>query len=116
MQAVCLLTYLRSAQQPTVAAPPRSAAHPTTSLLEDYAYNGFLLEVGPEWSLATILHAIKKGPHSSTIYMESMAFCRGGILERNQQGFSIVLMEEDAIVLFGNAIYIPRLASVDQIN
>ena len=46
-QAVCLLTYLRSVQLPTVASPPWYAAHPEMSLLEDYAANGFPLEVGP---------------------------------------------------------------------
>ena len=74
---VFLLTYFRSAQQPTVAAPPWLAGHPSTALLKDYASNGSPVEVVPEWSLGTIRHAIKKGPHSSTLYPESTALCLG---------------------------------------
>ena len=68
-QAVNLLFYLRSSQQPTVAAPPQSAGHPETSLLEDYAANDFPVELGPEWSLATIRHVITNGPHYSTLLL-----------------------------------------------
>ena len=74
------------------------------------------MEVGTEWSLATIRHAIKKGPHSSTLYLESTSFCRGVILERTQRWFSIVLMEEYTIVIFGTTICISRITSVDHIN
>ena len=88
-QAVCLITYLRSAQQPTVAAPPQSAAHLSTVMLENYAANGFPLEVGLEWSLATTRHAIEKRPHSSTLSLESTTFYRGIILEQTQKGLSI---------------------------
>ena len=37
-------------------------------------------------------------------------------MDQTQRGFSIVLMEEYAIELFGTAIHISRLASVDQNN
>ena len=47
VQAVCLLAYLSSAQQPTIATPPRSVGHTDTALLEDYAADGFPVEVGP---------------------------------------------------------------------
>ena len=73
-QAVKLLSYLSAAQRPTVATPPRSSGHPTTSLLEEYADFVFLVEVGPEFSLDTIHHTIGKGPHSSTLSPEPTAF------------------------------------------
>ena len=37
-------------------------------------------------------------------------------MKRNQIGFSILLMEEDAIEIVGTSIRISRLASVKQIN
>ena len=46
-QAVCIITYLRSAQQPNVASPSQSAGHPATALIKDYTANGFLVEVSP---------------------------------------------------------------------
>ena len=99
-QAICLLTYRISVQQLTIPAPLRSAGHPATALLNNYASNGFPVEVVPEWSLTTIRNSIKKGTHSSTLSPESTASCRGGVLERTQRGFSIILTEEDAMVLF----------------
>ena len=58
-----------------------------TTLLEDYAANGFPVEVGPKWSLETTLHAIWKRTHSSTLILESIYFYRKVILECYQQGF-----------------------------
>ena len=74
------------------------------------------MEFVPEWSLVNIYHAIKKGLHSSTLSPESAAFFRGEIMERTQLEFSIVLMEEDDIELFGASIRIYYLSLVDQIN
>ena len=115
-QAFCLLTYLRFTQQSTVAAPPRSKGYPATALIEEYAANGFPVEVVPGFTLTTIRHAIKKWSHPSMLSLESTAFFQGEILERTHQMFSIVLTEEDATKLFVTAIRIHSLASVDQIN
>ena len=77
--------------------PTRSVGHLATPLVDDYSANGLLVEVGPEWSLNTILHTIGKGTHSSTLSPESTAFYRREIMEQTQWGFSIFLQEEDAI-------------------
>ena len=61
-QASDLLTYLRLAQQITVAALHQSTDHPAIALLEDYMAKGFTVEVCPEWSLKTIRNSIGKGP------------------------------------------------------
>ena len=115
-QAECLLTYLKSVQPLTVAAPPRAAGHPTTALLEDYAANVFPVEVGLKWSLEPIRHAIGKGPHSSTLSLDSTAFFRKEILERTQQVFSIVILVTKAISLLGTDLRISSPALVDQVN
>ena len=84
--------------------------------MEDYAASNFPVEVGPEWSLETIRNAIGKGTHSSTPPPESTAFCRKEILERTQQGFGIFLLVTNSITLFGTALRISHLASVDFVN
>ena len=86
------------------------------SLPKVYTSNGFPVEAGLEWSLETTCRAIKKGPNYSTLSPDSTALCQGGIMERTQWWFSIVLKEEYAIKLFGATIRISCLASVDQNN
>ena len=115
-QSADLLTYLRSAQQLTVTIPPRYVGHTATALLEDYTVNGFPAEFGLEWSLETIRHAIGKGPHYSTLSLDSTAFYRKDILEQNHQGFSIVLSVTNYITVFCKALCISLLALVDQVN
>ena len=85
-------------------------------LPEVYASNGFSVEAGLEWSLNTTYHAIEKGPNYSTLSPDSTALFQGGIMEQTQWWFSIVLKEQYAIKLFGDAIRISCLASVDQNN
>ena len=86
------------------------------SLLEEYVYNGLPVEVGPKWSINTIWNSIRKGPHSSTLSLESVAFCRREIMERTHWGFSIFFSMTDLITLFGTALHISRLALVDKAN
>ena len=45
-QTADLLTYIRSTQKLTVVAPLLALGHPVTAFLEDYAANGFQVEVG----------------------------------------------------------------------
>ena len=45
-----------------------------------------------------------------------MEFYRKNILERTQQGFSIILFVIEVIVLFEKALCISRLSLVDQVN
>ena len=45
-----------------------------------------------------------------------MAFCSKEVLNRTQQGFSIILLVTKAIKLFSTVIRISRLALVDQVN
>ena len=66
-QADDLITYLSLVQQINFSAPTQAAGYPATALLEHYATNGFLVEVGPEWSLNTTRNAIDKGTHYSTL-------------------------------------------------
>ena len=110
-QMADLLTYITSTQKLTVVAPLRALGHPATALLEEYAANGFQVEVGSEWSLKTIQHTTGNGPHSSTLSSDSTAFCGKKILEWNHQGFIIVLLVTESIALFGTTLRISCLAS-----
>ena len=85
-------------------------------LLEDYVDNSFPVEVGPEWPLKTTRHIIGKGTHPSTLSPESTALCKKEILDRTHWGFSIVFFVTKYITLFGMALRISRLASVDQVK
>ena len=90
--------------------------HLALPLLQYYAELGCPTDVGPAWTLNTILAAIATGPHASTLTPEATAFCRQELLERAQRGFSIILLVDVAMLVFGNRIRISRLASVDQAN
>ena len=109
------ITFIRSRQQPTLAMPPR-LSHPASNLLNSYVKNGFPAKVGPQWTLASIMADIEKGPHKSATSQQSTAFCRRELLERSQRGFSIILLVRDALHFFGQKIRISRLAYLDRQN
>ena len=115
-KAASLLSNVVAAQRPTVAPPPTSAGHLTTPILQEYAYNSFHVEVGPDWPLASIHKAITTAPHTSTLTPSAISFYRTDILDISLRGFSIILSEEDAICLFGTLLCISCLALVDQQN
>ena len=102
-------------QQPMVSAPT-STFHPAAELLASYSKDGFPALVGEKWPMASILSAIKTGPHTSTLTQESVHFVRGELFDRTKRGFSIILTKDDALKYFGNRLRISRLASVDQAN
>ena len=64
----------------------------------------------------TINAAIATVPHLSTLTLEATGFCRQELLERAQWGFSIILLVNVALLVFGDHICISCLASVDQAN
>ena len=110
-----LSVFIRSRQQPTLAAPPLMD-HPAAALLASYASGGLPANVGPRWTTASINAGIAKGPHTSTISSTSTPFCRQELLERSQRGFSIILSVHNALRFFGTQIRISRLACLDQAN
>ena len=64
--------------------------------------------------MATIREANTKDPHASTLKPTAISFCWEELLERDQQGFSIILPEDVALEVFGDRIRISCLTSVDQ--
>ena len=66
--------------------------------------------------MTTILAAIATGPHVSTLTQEATAFCQQELLERAQRGFSIILLVDVALLVFGDRIRVSCLVSVDQAN
>ena len=66
--------------------------------------------------MTTILSAISTGPHASTLKPEDAAFFQQELLEQAQRGFSVILPVDVALLVFGDRIWISRLASVDQAN
>ena len=110
-----LSAFIRSRQQPTLAAPPL-ADHPAAALLTSYAFDGLPANVGPSWTIASIDAGIAKGPHTSAVSPTSTLFCRQELLERSQRGFSIILSVPDALRFFGRKLRISRLACLDQKN
>ena len=64
----------------------------------------------------TINAAIATVPHLSTLTLEATGFCRQELLERAQWGFSIILLVNVALLVFGDHICISCLASVNQAN
>ena len=115
-RAASLLAYAASAHKSTVSPPPASAGHPLTPIFQEYASNGFPVEVGPEGYLTTIRKAIAKGLHTPTLTATATALCQTKILKRSLWGFSIILTVEDAIRLFITLLRISRLALVEQQN
>ena len=76
------IIFIQVRQQPTLAMPPQPS-HPAADLLKSYAKNRFLAKVGPQWTLASIMTGIEKGPHKSATSQQSTAFCRRELLERS---------------------------------
>ena len=85
-------------------------------LLKEFLELGCPTDVGPAWPLTTILAAIATGPHASTLTPEAVAFCQQELLERAQRGFSIILLVDVALLVFGDRIRVSCLVSVDQAN
>ena len=112
----CLTSFLAGNQHPTLYPLPATANHLASPLLKDYAELGFPTSVGSVWPLYTIKSDIATGPHVSTLTPEAIAFCRQELLERAQRGFSIFLLVDVALLVFGNRIRISLLVSVDLAN
>ena len=99
-------------QQPTISATPNQA-HPTAGLPTTYTINGFLVDVSLQWPMVSIIAAIAKGFHTSTITSETTKCCQARLLEYQKQGFSIILIVEGTLHVFNIHLKISHLASVD---
>ena len=102
-------------QKHIVKAPPYSS-HSATNLLESYALDGFPPLVGPSWPLISITSVIHKGPHTSTLTLDTTTFVCEELQERGQREFSIILFIDDSLTYFGTRRHISLVASVGQTN
>ena len=68
-------SFLEVKQRPTLSPPPSTKNHPESPLLKEYSDLGCPADVGPAWTLTTIIAAIANGPHASTLTPEATAFC-----------------------------------------
>ena len=112
----CLNYFITVNQRPTLSPSSATANHPASTLLKKYTDLGFPAAVGPAWPLDTINSAIYTDPHASTLKPETTAFCQQELLERVQNGFSIILPVDVVMLMFGDHIRISRLESVVQAN
>ena len=96
--------------------PPPSAKHPAATLIQSLEYSGFPATVVKPWSLDTIWYAIRRGLHPSIRSPSSKAFCRAELADHVFRGFSLLLIAEASVLLFGQCLCISRLSSVPQTN
>ena len=109
-------TFIKGCQFQTVTAPPPSAHHPATPLLQYLASSGLPAATVKPWYLDTVWDVIHRGPHTPTHNPASKAFCRADLAERVYRGFRLLLTAETAVSLFGRSLHISRLASDPQTN
>ena len=109
-------TFVKVCQFQTTAAPPYLSSHLATPLLQSLANSGLLAAVGKPWYLDAIRSKIDRGPCTSTRNPASTAFCRAELSDRVSRGFSLLLILEMAILLFGRHLCILRLASAPETN
>ena len=115
-RAPYLNSFLAGNQRPTLSPPPTTANHPASPLLKAYAELCCRAYVVPVWPLNTILGAIATGPNVSTLTLGANGLFQQEMLERTQNGFSIILPVDMALLVFGDRICISCLASVKQAN
>ena len=109
-------TFIKGCQFHTVAAPPPSAQHPATPLLQSLSSSRFQYSIGKTWFLYTIWGDIRRGTDIYTRYSASTAFCHDDPADLILRGFILLLTAEAAVLLFGRILCISRLASAPQNN
>ena len=80
--------------------------HPDADLFWSYLEEVVPAHTGPLWSLLELETDISKGAHTSACILEITNFVWGEIQMRIKDGFSILFLMEDAIILFGGKLKI----------
>ena len=87
-------------------------AHPAANLIQYYVEEGIHAHTAPPWSLQVLETTISKGPHALEFTQEMTAFIQGDMQQRIKYGFSILLLEEDTIIMFGDKLRLSCIAAV----
>ena len=86
----------------------------TAYLLENYLAEGILVHSGPAWLQQVLDKSIAWYPHVSSFTHNMKVFIHGEIIQRVQDGFSVLILAADAVRVFGGKLNMSYITVVPQ--
>ena len=109
-----MTAFIASRKRSTLGALPEAAIHLAAPLLQEYAEKGIPVHTDPDWPQRDLESVIVKSPHASACTPKMIAFIRGDLHQRVQDGFSILLPEVYTVRVFRETLKLYCIVAVPQ--